>query len=203
MCSEDASNAFLLWICSASHANFITIEPGKFDMAGHHLLWVWPHTRQCLLMTLRYNTMFGENAALWPCMALLGPTLSDAKLARCFDGGLESWFKIPDSLFLVNLINLHLVNQIKILNACLLLSALGLPVFWFRPVQVGNFQTPGCHRWCLSGYSPPAPIRSSSQGALYYSCILCYKGFFPCRLKCDAVTLITRALLIFYHKLLI
>lgn len=134
---EDASNAFLLWICSASHANFITIEAGKFDKAGHHLLWVWPHTRQCLLMTLRYNATFRENAALWPCMALLGPALSDAKLARSFDGGLESWFRIPDPLFLVNLTNLHLDNQIKILNACLLLSALGLSAFWFRPVQVG------------------------------------------------------------------
>lgn len=113
MCAEDASNAFLLSICSASNANFVTIESGKFDMAGHHLLWVWPHTRQRLLMTLRYNAMFRENAALWPCMVLLGPTLSDAKLARCFDGGLESWFRVPDCLFLVNLINLHLVNQTK------------------------------------------------------------------------------------------
>lgn len=122
-CTEDASNSFLLWICSASHANFITIEPGKFDMAGHHLLWVWPHTRQCCLMTLRYNTVFRENAALWPRMALLGPVLSDPKRARHFDGGLESWFKIPDSLFLVNLTNLHLANQINILN-CLPASEL-------------------------------------------------------------------------------
>jgi len=38
----------------------------------------------------------------------------------------------------VNLTNLHLANQIEILNACLMLSALGLSVFWFRPVQVGN-----------------------------------------------------------------
>lgn len=151
MCTEDASNSFLLWICSASHANFITIEPGKFDMAGHHLLWVWPHTRQCCLMTLRYNTMFRENAALWPCMALLGPALSDPKRARHFDGGLESWFKIPDSLFLVNLTNLHLANRIKILNACLLLSFLGLSVFYFRPVQVQNLPAVSPGVWVYPG----------------------------------------------------
>lgn len=109
-CAEDASDAFLLSMCSASHANFITIEPGKSDMAGHHLLWVWPHTRQCLLMAWRCNAVFRENAAPWPRTVLLGPALSDAKLAGISNGRLESRFSVPDSLFLVNLTNLQLVS---------------------------------------------------------------------------------------------
>lgn len=92
--------------------------------------------RQCLLMTLRCHAVFRESAALCPCTVLLGPVLSYAELARSFDGGLESWFRIPNSLILVNLTNPHFANRTKILTVCVLLSNLGLLVVWFKPGQV-------------------------------------------------------------------
>lgn len=90
MCAEDASSDFLLWICSASPAHFPAIEPGECDMAGPRLLWVWPHSRQCLLVPLSSSAVFGAEAALWPCVVLSSPVLSHANLLPALVGDLKA-----------------------------------------------------------------------------------------------------------------
>lgn len=136
MRAEDASSAFLLWICSASHADFTAIEPGKCDTAGPYLLWVWPHARQCLLVTPSSDAVLGAEAALWPCTVLAAPALSHANLPRASMGGLKA---SPGSQSAVPGESPQSTSCSSDQSLdCLLLNDRGWWVFWFRPVRVGS-----------------------------------------------------------------
>lgn len=112
MRAEDASSAFLLWICSASHADFTAIEPGKCDMAGPHLLWVWPHARRWALTLCLEQRLHSDPARCWRLLRCHMQT------SRVLWWG--TWKPLQDSrvLFLVNLLSPRLAHQTKVLTAC-------------------------------------------------------------------------------------
>lgn len=142
MCADNASSDVLLWICSASHGDFTAIDPGKCAMVVLHLSWVWPHSRQCLLVTLSSNALLEQRLHCDPawCCQVLCCHMQTSQLLWW-----GTWKPVQDSCIAAPGESPQSTPCPSDQSLdCLLLSELGWSGFWFRPVQVGSSGWPKC-----------------------------------------------------------